>query len=179
MYGLMDALKIEKFKAMGHSSGGMTLTHMATMDTSRIISMILIGATSFFPEQCRAIQRQVYYDTENKDWIAHLKTIHPRGEKQVRQILTQFRNMSKSYDDMNFTSPYLSTIKCQTLIIHGDRDNFFPVDIPVDSYKSIPDSYLWIVPNDGHIPLGLMSNQSIWSEMFIKVADDFFKGNWK
>lgn len=141
--------------------------------------MILISSTSFFPEECRAVQRKVFYDTEDKDWLDYLKTIHPGGEDQIRQILTQFRNMAQTYEDMNFTPPYLSTIQSQTLIIHGDRDKFFPVDIPVNSYKSIPNSYLWIVPNDGHIPLGLFGNESIWSEMFIKVVNDFFKGKWE
>jgi pimeloyl-ACP methyl ester carboxylesterase len=39
------------------------------------------------------------------------------------------------------------------MIIHGDRDPFFPVSIPVEAYQAIPDAYLWIVPNGGHLPL--------------------------
>ena len=54
---------------------------------------------------------------------------------------------------MNFTAPLLSTIKAKTLIIHGDRDNFFPVNIPVEMYNAIPDAYLWIVPNGVHVPI--------------------------
>ena len=65
IYGLLDLLNIDKFNAMGFSSGGMTLTHMATMDTSRIQAMVLIGSTSFFPEYCRENQRSVSY--ENAD----------------------------------------------------------------------------------------------------------------
>lgn len=178
MYGLMDALNITKFKAMGHSSGAMILTHMATIDTTRITKMILIGATSFFPEEARVIQRQVSYDTQDENWLALLKTHHPGGENQIRQLLIQFRNFAETYNDMNFTAPYLSTIQSKTLIIHGDRDQFFPVNIPVNSYRSIPNSYLWIVPNEGHIPFGLLGNESIWFNMFIKVVDDFFNNNW-
>jgi len=76
---------------------------------------------------------------------------------------------------MNFTSPYLSTIKSPTLIIHGDRDNFFSVDIPVNSYKSIPNSYLWIVPNFGHSSI---DKNSIWADAFLKVVNKFFSGEW-
>ncbi len=54
---------------------------------------------------------------------------------------------------MNLTSPYLATIKARTLIVHGDRDEFFPVDIPVEMYKAIPGSQLWIVPNGDHVPI--------------------------
>jgi pimeloyl-ACP methyl ester carboxylesterase len=61
--------------------------------------------------------------------------------------------VGRSYDDMNFTRPYLSTITARTLIIHGDRDRFFPVEIPVEMYQSIPNSALWIIPNGGHVPI--------------------------
>ena len=103
-----------------------------------------------------------------------LETLHPKGEKQIRQLIIQFNNMAEEYDDMNFTVPYLSTIKSKTLIIHGDRDVFFPVDIPIISYKAIPDSYLWIVPNAGHMPFGFYERESIWFDVFLKVIDGFF-----
>ena len=90
VYALLDQLGVKRFKAMGISSGGMTLLHMATQQRDRIDAMVLIGATSYFPER--------------------------------------------------------------TLIVHGDRDRFFPVNIPVEMYRAIPEAALWIVPNGGHIP---------------------------
>ncbi len=177
MFGLMDALNIERFKAIGHSSGGMTLTHMATMDTTRIISMILISSTSFFPEECRAFQRQAHYETQ-EHWVKAMEKVHPGGEEQIRKLLAQFRNMAETYDDMNFTPPYLRSIKSETLIVHGDRDSVFPVDIPVLSYKSIPNSYLWIIPNDGHVPAGMSGSSAVWRNAFISVFKDFLAGNW-
>lgn len=175
IYALLDILDIDKFNAMGFSSGGMTLTHMATMDTSRIQAMILIGSTSFFPDPCRNIQRSVSYETLDENWMNSIKELHPRGENQIRSLLTQFNKMADSYDDMNFTKPYLSSIRSSTLVIHGDRDNFFPVDIPVTTYQSIPNSYLWIVPNGGHNSIG---KNSIWAESFLKVVNQFFSGEW-
>jgi pimeloyl-ACP methyl ester carboxylesterase len=53
---------------------------------------------------------------------------------------------------MNFTAPYLSTIQARTLMVHGDRDQFFPINIPLEMYRSIPNSSLWIVPNGQHGP---------------------------
>lgn len=175
IYGLLDLLHIEKFKAMGYSSGGMTLTHMATMDTSRIQAMVLIGSTAFFPESCREIQRSVSYENTGEGRMSNLKKQHPGGEKQIRSLLTQFNNMADTYDDMNFTSPYLSTIKSPTLIIHGDRDAFFPVDIPVNSYKSIPNSYLWIVPNFGH---STPKKGTMLGSLFMETITMFLGGNW-
>jgi pimeloyl-ACP methyl ester carboxylesterase len=175
IYALLDILNIDQFNAIGFSSGGMTLTHMATMDTSRIRAMILIGSTSFFPEPCRDIQRSTSYENIDEGYMNYLKEQHPRGETQIRNLLTQFKNMADSYDDMNFTNPYLSSIRSSTLVIHGDRDAFFAVDIPVNSYKSIPNSYLWIVPNFGHSSI---DKNSIWADAFLKVVNKFFSGEW-
>ncbi|MCF7559996.1 alpha/beta hydrolase [Sabulilitoribacter multivorans] len=174
IYGLLDALKIDKVKAIGQSTGAMTLTHMATMDSTRISSMILVSGTTMFPLEARKIMETVTYER----WKGHMEPHQPRGEEQIRILVNQFRNFAKTYNDMNFTSPYLATITCPTLIIHGDRDDFFPVDIPISFYKSIPNSYLWIVPNDGHIPIGIYGRNSIWSDVFYKVLIEFFNGTW-
>lgn len=175
IYGLMDALQIETFKAIGFSSGGMILTHMAAMDPTRIEAMVLIGSTSYFPEQAREIQRATNYESINEDFLSTLKQWHPGGEQQIRSLLAEFRNMANNYEDVNFTPPYLSSIKTPTLIIHGDRDPFFSVNIPVSSFQSMPNSYLWIIPNFGH---SRISKESLWADPFLKTVNQFFSGNW-
>lgn len=177
MYKLMDFIGIDKFKAIGTSSGGMTLLHMATLDTTRIEKMVLIGATIYFPDESREIATKVTYETIDESWRQGLLYHQPGGEKQAREVLRMFREVNSTYDDMNFTSPYLSSIKCPTLIIHGDRDPFFPIDIPMEEYKSIPNSYLWVIPNGRHLPFVHNKENSIWSTVFIKVIEDFYAGN--
>jgi pimeloyl-ACP methyl ester carboxylesterase len=82
--------------------------------------------------------------------------------------------MKDSYDDMNFTEPYLSTVTARTLIVHGDRDEFFPVDIAVGMHRGIPRSALWIIPNGGHIPiLGPLA------PVFQDEALSFLASEWK
>ena len=54
---------------------------------------------------------------------------------------------------MTFTPPALGKIEARTLIVHGDRDEFFPVSMPVQMYESIPGSELWIVPGGDHVPI--------------------------
>jgi pimeloyl-ACP methyl ester carboxylesterase len=76
-----------------------------------------------------------------------------RDDAQIRALKTQFRRFKDSYDDMNFTPPLLGSIKARTLIVHGDRDDLFPINIPVEMYRAIPGAALWIVPNGGHIPV--------------------------
>jgi fermentation-respiration switch protein FrsA (DUF1100 family) len=78
---------------------------------------------------------------------------HKHGDEQIKALQQQFHQFKDSYDDMNFTGPYLSTVTARTLIVHGDRDQFFPVSIAVEMYRSIPNSALWIIPRGGHVPI--------------------------
>jgi pimeloyl-ACP methyl ester carboxylesterase len=71
---------------------------------------------------------------------------------------------------MNFTPPFLSTIQARTLIVQGDRDPLYPVEISVEMAKSIPNSSLWIIPNAGHGPV--LGNN--WPE-FLKTAAAFLR----
>ena len=174
VFKLLDTLKIVRFKAMGTSTGGMTLIHMATQQPDRVEAMVLIGATSYFPEQAREIMRQTSPDSISPQRMEVLQQRHVHGEEQIRSLLTQFHNFKDSYSDMNFTASYLSTITSRTLIVHGDRDRFFPVSIPTDMYRSIPHAYLWIVPDGGHFPIG-GNNASIFTEK----ALEFLAGDWE
>jgi len=153
VFSLLESLGIDRFAAMGISSGGMTLLHMATRQPGRIESMVLIGATSYFPEQARSILREASVDNMPPEVQAMYRECATRGDAQVRQLVAQFNAFHKSYDDMNFTGPYLSTISAHTLIVHGDHDPFFPVEIPVSIYRAIPNASLWIIPGGDHVPI--------------------------
>jgi pimeloyl-ACP methyl ester carboxylesterase len=54
---------------------------------------------------------------------------------------------------MNFSEHDLSSITARTLVVHGDRDRLFPVEIPVNIYRALPNSELWIVPGGDHVPI--------------------------
>ncbi len=150
---LLDTLGIGHFSAMGISSGGMTLLHMATSQPKRIDSMVLISATSYFPDQARAIMRGVSYDKMPQQVQEMYRECATRGDAQIRQLIAQFNAFHKDYDDMNFNENSLSAITARTLVVHGDRDRFFPVDIPVSIYRSIPEAALWIIPGGDHVPI--------------------------
>lgn len=150
---LLEKLGIDQFSAMGMSSGGMVLLHMATSQPGRISSMVLISVTSHFPDQARAIMRRASFDTIPQEVKEMYRECAKRGDEQIRQLLMQFNAFHANDDDMNFNAQALSTITARTLIVHGDRDNFFPVEIPVSIYRSIPDAALWIIPGGDHVPV--------------------------
>lgn len=152
VFALLDTLEITRFRAMGISTGGMTLLHMASRQPAQVEAMVLIGATTYFPEQARQIMRQESQRGAAPQDLEFYREC-ARSDAQARELSRQFGAFKDSYEDMNFTPPLLGTIKARTLIVHGDRDEFFPVNIPVEMYRSIPGSALWIVPQGDHVPI--------------------------
>lgn len=147
---LLDELGIETFSAMGISSGGMALLHMATSKPERIDSMVLISTTTHFPDQAKAIMRRASIGTLPRDVQEMYRECAKRGDEQIRQLLSQFNALADNDDDMNFTEEALSVITARTLIVHGDRDNFFPIEIPLGLYRLIANAELWIIPGGDH-----------------------------
>jgi pimeloyl-ACP methyl ester carboxylesterase len=150
---LLEKLGVGHFSAMGISSGGMTLLHMATSQPKRIDSMVLISATTHFPDQAMVIMRRASFDVMPQQVQEMYRECAKRGDEQISQLIAQFNALGENHDDMNFTEQDLSTIAARTLVVHGDRDRFFPVEIPLSIYRSIPDAALWIIPGGEHAPI--------------------------
>lgn len=169
MLALLDHLRIDRYKALGISGGGNVLLHMATRQPARLQAMVLVSATPYFPAQARPIMRQYAENLPAAQWEV-LRRRHPGGEAQIRAILASTQAFAGSYDDMSFTPPHLATIQACTLIVQGDRDPLYPVELSVEMARTIPRSSLWIIPNAGHGPvLG-----ERWPE-FLQTAAAFLK----
>ena len=167
--GLLDHLNVNTCKGLGVSGGGNVLLHMATRQPKRVEAMVLVSATPYFPAQARTIMRQYRDRLPPEQWEV-LRRRHPAGDTQIESLLASTTAFADSYDDMNFTPPYLSTIQARTLIAQGDRDPLYPVELSVEMAKTIPRSSLWIVPDAGHGPvLGAR-----WPE-FLKTAAEFLR----
>jgi pimeloyl-ACP methyl ester carboxylesterase len=173
VHALLGHLKLPRIKAIGLSGGGLTLLHMATSAPASIESMIIVSAPPYFPEQVRAIMRQYSEAMVGEAEMERMRQRHPRGEAQIRQLIAMSRAFGDTYDDINFTPPYLATITAETLIVFGDRDPLYPVSLAFELKSAIPKSYLWVVPNGGHGPI--FGDQA---PQFIDTARRFFRG-WR
>jgi len=154
LLGLLDQLGLQRVRALGISSGGMTLLHASVSQPERFEALTLIGATSEFPPEARAIMSQTTsLEAIPPDVVADLRGCVAGGEPQMLDLVRTFNGFKDSYDDMNLTAKDLARITAPTLIVHGDRDPFFPVRIPAAVYSAIPKAQLWIVPNGDHVPI--------------------------
>jgi len=153
IFGLLDHLGIERFKAIGVSAGAKTLLHMATQQPLRVEAMVLVSATPHIPEPARAIMRTMTLESRTPEDWAQMRQWHTQGDDQIRSLWQQGVDFATSHDDMNFTARTLVAISARTLIVHGDRDPLYPVELAVELYRGIPNSALWVVPQGGHGPI--------------------------
>jgi pimeloyl-ACP methyl ester carboxylesterase len=150
---LLDHLGISRVKAIGMSLGAKALLHVATRQPDRIEAMVLVSATPYFPEPARAAMAQISVDAFSEaDWVAQRQR-HSHGDDQIRTLFEDIRSLKDHHDDMAFTPPLLATIAARTLIVHGDRDPLYPIELAIEMYRAIPASALWVVPNAGHGPI--------------------------
>ena len=150
---LLDHLGLEQVKAMGISAGGMNLLHLASREPDRIENLVLIGASTHYPDQALGILRQVTWENLPPFLQSMYRECASRGDAQARELVRQFRALPDQEGDMAFTPATLQRIRARTLIVHGDRDEFFPVAIPMGMYRAIPESQLWLVPDGDHVPI--------------------------
>lgn len=131
IFALVDHLGIDQVKAIGVSAGANTLLHMATQQPGRVAAMIHVSGTPRFPDHVRDMMRAMPEDGAGR--FAH--------------------QLAADSHDMNFTADTLSTITARTLIVHGDRDPLYPVELALELHRGIAGSSLWVVPGGGHGPI--------------------------
>jgi pimeloyl-ACP methyl ester carboxylesterase len=170
---LLRHLRISRLKAIGLSGGGITLLHLATSLPSLVSAMVIVSAPPYFPPQARAIQRHVSESTFGKAEMDLMRKRHAHGDEQIARLFAHARAFADSYDDVNFTPPYLASIAADTLIVFGDRDPFYPVSLAFDLRAAIPRSSLWVVPNGAHGPVFGEA-----APRFAKTALSFLRGEW-
>ena len=153
IFDLLDGLEINTFKACGMSGGAMALLHMATQQPERLESMVLVSPTTHYPQQAREIMGTTDPDNQPQEAWVSMRAKHKYGDDQIIKLWQQANAFKDDSEDMSFVSDDMAQIKARTLIVHGDRDPLFPIDIPVSMFKAIPKSSLWIVPDGEHVPV--------------------------
>ncbi len=171
VFALLDRLGIQRFKAIGLSGGGQVLLHMATQQPARPEAIVLVSTAPYFPEQARAIMRQMTVETRTPEEWQEMRRRHVHGDDQIRALWRQGNAFKDSYDDVTFTPPHLATIEARTLVVHGDRDPLYPPSLALEMFSAIPRSHLWVIPGGGHGPIFGDRTKS-----FVEIALTFLRG---
>jgi pimeloyl-ACP methyl ester carboxylesterase len=167
---LLDALGVERTRAIGVSLGAKTLLHVATEQPARLSAMVVVSATPRFPEATRAAFRAAAAAEPGVEQWAELRARHVHGDPQIAALWQLPARFAEDRTDMSFTPARLAAISARTLVVSGDRDPLYPVELAVELYRGIPRASLWVVPGGGHGPIFLSER-----EAFGRVALPFLR----
>lgn len=83
LFGVLDALGVEKALVVGHSMGGRILLEAARIDQSRFAGLVLSGAQSAYLEHMTPAERQSY--VENRQALFAGEAMRPDAAARVAQ----------------------------------------------------------------------------------------------
>lgn len=148
VYALMDELGVDRFRAVGYSGGGIVLLHMATRQPARIESMAVLSAPHVHSRS--TISGFPPFEDHPAGVREYWLNIHPGGEAQVRRLIASFHRLGEHVEEIDVPPAELSRFETRTLVVLGDRDPLFPIDLALEMYQALPGAALWIIPMQGH-----------------------------
>ena len=160
---LLDQLGLKSCYVIGWSDGGINGLLLAIRHPDKVKKLAVTGA-NLWPDTT-AVDPFVY------NWAMKYNQNLQETLKKPNANIAQTKNQLKlahllSYEP-HITVAQLHTITCPTLVIGGDHD-VIRTEHTMLIAQSIPNSYLWIIPNSGH------STPIFKKEQFNKIVGDFF-----
>jgi pimeloyl-ACP methyl ester carboxylesterase len=151
--GLCRALGLERAVFCGTSSGATQLLTLALEAPELVRALVLSACTHYWSADNRAWQRTqtpeaVFPPAQNRA----LQERHAaQGPDHWRTVVASWLALADHAHAEDWPEPDdLRRIRAPTLIVHGDRDRFFPVAVPVELYGLLPDAELCVLPQTGH-----------------------------
>jgi len=160
---LLDKLNLKLCYVIGWSDGGINGLLLAIRHPDKVKKLAVTGA-NLWPDTT-AVDPFIYH------WAMDMNKTMRDSIKKMKAPTPEIKNQLKllhllSYEP-HITVAQLHTITCPTLVIGGDHDALLPQHTMLIA-QSIPNSYLWIIPNSGH------STPIYKREQFNKIVGDFF-----
>ncbi|HEY2583124.1 MAG TPA: alpha/beta hydrolase [Mucilaginibacter sp.] len=160
---LLDNLHLKSCYVIGWSDGGINGLLLAIRHPDKVKKLAVTGA-NLWPDTTAV-------DTFAYNWAFKANMMVKDSLKKMKTPSPQLKNELKLLHLLSFephiTIEQLRTITCPTLVIGGDHDVIRPKHTMLIS-QSIPNSYLWILPNSGH------STPIFYKDQFNAVVGDFF-----
>ncbi len=167
MWELLDQLGYGKVSAIGYSAGGMTLLAMAIQQPERLRAMVVSASA----HQAAGSPGPGNWEDLPPAFQADMLRNHPGGIPQIKKLIA-------NHDIPQVDLKRLSGTGVPTLFVVGDRDEAFPLETVLKTYRVMEHAKLWVFPGIGH--------ELFWSEWGgskelerefpIKVREFFVRG---
>ena len=184
---LINHLGHSEVRAIGWSSGAIAILAMAIRHPELLKAAVLINGAHRFPDQTRDLLRSL--DTElfvnSEPWYWNqVISWHPGGRSQLDELFGQLRAFGGSPKEGQYTAAQLAKITVPTMIVHGDRDVIFPVQLAFEMHAALPVSDLWVMPGVTHSAMFVYHHEPLEKRcspceaaghQFAKAVSDFFE----
>jgi pimeloyl-ACP methyl ester carboxylesterase len=155
---LLDYLKTDSCNVIGWSDGGINGLLLAMRHPKKVKKLAITGA-NIWPDASAVDPFVINYVKHVFDSLSHL-TRSPEIKNNLKLI-------DLLLNEPNIKTTQLMSINCPTLVIGGDHDVILPKHTMLIA-ESVPNSYLWILPNSGH------STPINYKDQFNSVVFNFF-----
>jgi pimeloyl-ACP methyl ester carboxylesterase len=139
----------------GVSSGAMQLLSLALAAPDLARALVLTACTHFYADELRAWWSEQTPESivppERRPAMQASHTV--LGTDHWRLVAAAYIALGQHAHADDFPEKdELRGIRTPTLIVHGDRDPSFPIEIPLELYRLLPDAELCLLPRTGHGP---------------------------
>ena len=156
---LLDTLHVDSCYVLGWSDGGINGLLLAMRHPEKVKKLAVTGA-NLWPDST-AIEPVVVR--------GDMKEYTSLKEKQLTSSAKHdFKLLRLDCLEPHIATDQLNKISCPVLVIGGDHDLILPAHTMLIA-QSIPESYLWILPNSGHATL------IEHKDLFNATVSEFFK----
>jgi pimeloyl-ACP methyl ester carboxylesterase len=153
LVALLDHLGLERAHFVGHSAGALALLALGLRSPGRARTLTLGGMAHVWDAPVRARLRQAAdaWPTQ-PGWIDEQRGRHgaTHGPDHWRVLVATLR----AWADDPAMPPYqpadLAAVTCPTLVVHGDRDQAYPVEAATALYRALPNAELAVLPGATH-----------------------------
>jgi pimeloyl-ACP methyl ester carboxylesterase len=153
---LCGALGLERAAFCGESTGAMLQLSLALAAPQLTGACILAGSTYYYGDELRTWWAQQTPETVvgGEEQVHFEQTRHTAlGAGHWREVVSAWIDLGGHAHSEDFPeTEELRGIQAPVLIIHGDRDHFFPVEVATDLYRLLAEAELCLLPNTGHVP---------------------------
>jgi pimeloyl-ACP methyl ester carboxylesterase len=168
MYQLLKATDAVPAHCVGFSSGGMALYYLALAHPEVLRSLTVISSGIRVEEVTRREVERLCSPEANPRYhqvVRELDALHRagQGEGYGERLLQEWNRLVQGAGDPHLETKELRRLHLPLLIIHGDRDQFFPVTQAVSVLKAVPGSRLLVIPGSSHFPAGKQQRDLIMS----------------
>lgn len=156
---LLNKLRVDSCYVIGWSDGGIDGLLLAMRHPEKVKKLAITGA-NLWPDTTAVEPALFQWIVSTNDSLAKVP--------QKPDVKAQKKLLNLMVFNPHISTADLKKVRCPTLVIGGDNDVILPKHTMIIA-QSIPQSYLWILPNSGH------STLIRYKDMFNQVVGDFFK----